>query len=55
MSMVVKVLEGTMGVETNLVLDLVNIDLMVANRAARWNNVTQQIESILQGLGEVAR
>ncbi|CAN6216613.1 unnamed protein product [Urochloa humidicola] len=49
MSVVVKVLEGTMAVETNLDLDLVNIDLMMANRAARWNNVTLQIESILSG------
>ncbi|OEL28693.1 G-type lectin S-receptor-like serine/threonine-protein kinase [Dichanthelium oligosanthes] len=49
MSMVVKVLEGTMGVETDLDLDLVNIDLMVANRAGRWNDVTLQIESILSG------
>ncbi|CAN6221103.1 unnamed protein product [Urochloa humidicola] len=49
MSVVVKVLEGTMAVETDLDLDLVNIDLMMANRAARWNNVTLQIESILSG------
>ncbi|KAF8648251.1 hypothetical protein HU200_064823 [Digitaria exilis] len=49
MSMVVKVLEGTMGVETDLDLDLVNIDLMVANRTAHQNAVTLQIESILSG------
>ncbi|GJM98204.1 hypothetical protein PR202_ga15192 [Eleusine coracana subsp. coracana] len=49
MSMVVKILEGAMDVETELDLDLVNIDLMVANRAARWNKVTLQIESVLSG------
>ncbi|KAF8652009.1 hypothetical protein HU200_062949 [Digitaria exilis] len=49
MSLVVKVLEGTMSVETDLDLDLVNIDLMMANRAAHRNAVTLQIESILSG------
>ncbi|TVU07839.1 hypothetical protein EJB05_41209, partial [Eragrostis curvula] len=49
MSMVVKTLEGSMDVETELDLDLVNIDLMVANRAARWNEATLQIESVLSG------
>ncbi|CAL5053273.1 unnamed protein product [Urochloa decumbens] len=49
MSLVVKVLEGTMAIETDLDLDLVNIDLMVANRAARRNEMTLQIESILSG------
>ncbi|CAD6336599.1 unnamed protein product [Miscanthus lutarioriparius] len=34
MSMVVKILEGTMSVETELDLDLVNIDLMMANRTS---------------------
>jgi serine/threonine protein kinase len=49
MSMVVKILEGTMSVETELDLDLVNIDLMMANRTARWDDVTTQVESILSG------
>ena len=49
MSMVVKILEGSMSVETELDLDLVDIDLMVANRTARWDDVTMQTESILSG------
>lgn len=49
MSMVVKILEGTMSVETELDLDLVNIDLMMANRTSRWDDVTTQVESILTG------
>ncbi|KAJ1259513.1 hypothetical protein BS78_10G161900 [Paspalum vaginatum] len=44
-----QILEGTMGVETDLDLDLVNIDLMMANRATRLNDVTLHIESILSG------
>lgn len=49
MSMAVKILEGTMDVEIELDFDLVNIDLMVANRAARGHAVTLQTDSVLSG------
>ncbi|XP_006656152.1 G-type lectin S-receptor-like serine/threonine-protein kinase SD2-5 [Oryza brachyantha] len=50
MPMVVKILEGTMDVETELDFDLVNIDpMVVANRAAQRNTVTLQIDSVLSG------
>uniref|UniRef100_A0A0E0LCH1 non-specific serine/threonine protein kinase n=1 Tax=Oryza punctata TaxID=4537 RepID=A0A0E0LCH1_ORYPU len=50
MSMVVKILEGTMDVEAELDFDLVNIDpMVVANRAAQRNIVTLQAASVLSG------
>uniref|UniRef100_A0A0E0HS92 Receptor-like serine/threonine-protein kinase n=1 Tax=Oryza nivara TaxID=4536 RepID=A0A0E0HS92_ORYNI len=50
MSMVVKILESTMDVETELDFDLVVIDPMVlANRAAQRNTVTLQAASVLSG------
>lgn len=50
MSMVVKILEGTMDVETELDFDLVNIDpMVVAHRAAQRNSITLQVDSVLSG------
>ncbi|XP_048541607.1 G-type lectin S-receptor-like serine/threonine-protein kinase SD2-5 isoform X1 [Triticum urartu] len=50
MTEAVKILDGTMDVETELDLDLVNIDLMVANRAVRGKTAaTLQIDSVLSG------
>ncbi|KAI4971524.1 hypothetical protein ZWY2020_002438 [Hordeum vulgare] len=50
MTEAVKILDGTMDVETELDLDLVNLELMVANRAVRGNiAATLQIDSILSG------
>uniref|UniRef100_A0A0D9WR42 Protein kinase domain-containing protein n=1 Tax=Leersia perrieri TaxID=77586 RepID=A0A0D9WR42_9ORYZ len=50
MTMVVKILEGTTDVETELDFDLVNIDpMVVANRAAQRNTVTLQTDSVLSG------
>ncbi len=50
MSMVVKILEGTMDVETEHDFDLVNIDpMVVANRAAQRNSITLQADSVLSG------
>ncbi|KAF7109988.1 hypothetical protein CFC21_110157 [Triticum aestivum] len=50
MTEVVKILDGAMDVETELDLDLVNLELMVANRAVRGNiAATLQIDSVLSG------
>uniref|UniRef100_A0A0E0HS89 non-specific serine/threonine protein kinase n=1 Tax=Oryza nivara TaxID=4536 RepID=A0A0E0HS89_ORYNI len=50
MSMVVKILEGTMDVETELDFDLVNIDpMVVAHRAAQRNSITLQGQDEIQG------
>ena len=50
MTIAVKILDGTMDVETELDLDLVNVDLMVANRAVRQKiAATLPIDSVLSG------
>ncbi|CAM0878919.1 unnamed protein product [Alopecurus aequalis] len=50
MSEAVKILDGTMDVETELDFDLVNVDLMVANRAVRGKVAASlQINSLLSG------
>jgi hypothetical protein len=50
MTQAVKVLDGAMDVETELDLDLVNIELMVANRAVqRKIAATLPIDSVLSG------
>ena len=50
MTEAVKILDGTMDVETELDLDLVNFELMVANRAIRGKrDASLQINSVLSG------